>query len=501
MTIKEKIDKFANSSYFITITTIVMIFGYEFNLSELSIAYLAVMAMLVLLYTDDVTPTFIIPLYSPLLMSRQFEIGVFQYIFYGAIAAMLIVSIVIFIYRQVRINKRKFIKGEMFWAGFGICIVGVIAGLGYMDFAYQWWWRQILYPVVLFSYYLFFINFTRGDNRRYIAKLFLGLSCFIMVQMLWCILASPNPIATIQNKMILVGPSNMINMAGTMLSMTIPFCFYLAIDSKRDWLYCILGLLIYLFLILSNSRGNILIATLLTPIGFLISMVKSKSKKRYFIILICACVCLVGLIVMMIIYRNVVFGMLARLGLSSNGRFEIWKAALKLFTKTPIFGTGFYVKTSFMNFDSAVYQYHSTIIQIITCTGIVGSIFFGYYYYKKFKVFFTNKSLYKIFAFLSMLSLEIYGLIDMVGIYPSTILLTLVLLISAEKEEKVEEIKTVKEELESFKSDMQSLNDELKASVQARKEKIENAKEEKIRLENAKEKPANKQEKIKNKKQ
>ena len=470
-TAKEKISWFLNSSWFISLTTVIALLCYELNLTELTITYLAISAILTLLFTDDATPTFIIPLYAPVLMSRGFVMKTWHWIYFGILIALIVVSIILFVIRQFKVNKHKFKTGKMFWAGIGLCILGVIAGVGYPGFAYKWWWRQILYPIVLTMYYLFFINFTKGNNKRFVAKSFLGMSCFIMLQMLWCILASSDPVALIMSKKILIGSSHMINLAGTMLAMTIPFCFYLANNSKRDWLYCLIGIFIYIFLLFTNSRGNILFATLILPVAFIVSMVKTHNKKRYFVILICASVVIVTGIIFAIIHSDIFFSMLKKIGLSANGRIPVWKNAWDNFLKAPILGTGYYTTTQFMYFPAAVYSYHSTLIQVLSCTGVVGCVFWGYYYFKKFKTFFTNISLYKIFAFLSVLSLELYGLIDMVGVLPSTILFTLIIVVSSENEEDIEPVKSVKEELVAFKAEMKELAGGLKDRFQNTKDK------------------------------
>ena len=103
-TAKEKISWFLNSSWFIPLTTVIALLCYELNLTELTITYLAISAILTLLFTDDATPTFIIPLYAPVLMSRGFVMKTWHWIYFGILIALIVVSIILFVIRQFKVN-------------------------------------------------------------------------------------------------------------------------------------------------------------------------------------------------------------------------------------------------------------------------------------------------------------------------------------------------------------------------------------------------------------
>lgn len=457
ITAKEKMNKFLNSSWFISLTTVIALFCYEFHFVEATICYFVIIAAYVFIFEDDITPLFIIPIYAPMIMDRTFKWTLATFIFLAVLAVIFLSTLIYFLIKQIKYKKRKLKLGKLFWAGVVVCIVLLIAGVGTKTFVYRKWWKQILAPVVLLIFYLFALNFSGGQNRRYIAKLFIGMAVFIMLQMLWFLLKSKDPIHIIQTKGILVGSGNMINTAGTFLAIAIPFCFYLANNSKRDWLYCIFGILIYVFLMISGSRGALLVATILLPIGFIVSMVKSREKKRYFIILGCVSVVIIGGIIFSIVHSEVVLSAFMKLGFSANGRTDLYVLAWENFLKTPITGTGIYSPTRVPGLSKTVYYYHSTPLMVLSCTGVIGFVGFAYYYFKKFKIFFKEMSLYKFFALLAMLTIEIYGLFDVTGMMPSMILLTLIFITSAENEENPEKFKSVKEELKTFKNEMVEL--------------------------------------------
>lgn len=475
---KEKISQFLNSSWFISLTTVIALLCYELNIAEITIAYFVLLAAYVFIFENDITPLFIIPIYAPMILDVKFAWSTAVYVIFGMLAVIFIGTLIYFLVRQFKVNKHKFVMGKMFWAGVVVCAVMVIAGVGSANFVYAKWWKQILFPVVLFIFYLFAINFAQKDNKRYIAKLFIGIACFIMLQMLIFLLRSPNPLAVIQSKGIKVGNGNVINTAGTFLALAIPFCFYLANNSKRDWLYCILGFLTYLFLVLTGSRGALLVATLLLPVAFIVSMVKSKEKKRYFIILIIASVVLVAGLVLLIIKRDIVLSMFMKLGFSANGRLPLYNLAWENFLKAPITGTGIYAPKVLPGFSTTVYYYHCTPLMILSCTGVVGLIGFGFYYFKKIKTFFVEASLYKFFAFIALLTIEGYGMIDIHGFMPLMVMLTLILVVTAENEKNPEKFKSVKEELTSFKDDMKELSGEFK--IKKKKKETEDVNEEQI---------------------
>ena len=134
---KEKISNFLNSSWFIVLTTVIALVCYKFQLTEVTITYFLIISAYVLIFEDDVTPLFIIPIYAAMILSPKYVFTTFRLIYFGILAVVLIGLVVYFIIKQFVIKKKKFKFGKLFWAGVAVCAMCVIAGVGSAGFAYS----------------------------------------------------------------------------------------------------------------------------------------------------------------------------------------------------------------------------------------------------------------------------------------------------------------------------------------------------------------------------
>jgi uncharacterized membrane protein HdeD (DUF308 family) len=66
---------------------------------------------------------------------------------------------------------------------------------------------------------------------------------------------------------------------GGMLAFLMPACFYFAHSHRNGWVYYLLGLLEYLCIFLSQSRGALLFGTLVLGLCVLILLFSGKNKK------------------------------------------------------------------------------------------------------------------------------------------------------------------------------------------------------------------------------
>ena len=101
-------------------------------------------------------------------------------------------------------------------------------------------------------------------------------------------------------------------------------------------------------------------------------------------------------------------------GMDSSERINLYKEAWALFKEHPIFGVGKgYVGTNIEPNAMGVYWFHSTIMQVLACMGIVGLVAYIYYYWVRLKILFTHiNNSFNLFILAVWVGFEGYSLIN-----------------------------------------------------------------------------------------
>lgn len=202
------------------------------------------------------------------------------------------------------------------------------------------------------------------------------------------------------------------NNLSTIIIFSMPFCFYKAIRGKFSAIYLIIGVLAYIAILLTLSRGGILFGTLTFCASGLYALIYSRKYSRAAIIVL-AGICL-GVVIFLLTKQAFLDFLRECIEISPNeARVKMYALAVDNFIKHPIFGTGIYFKGDFYApAKGAMYWYHSTPFQIIGMTGIVGIIAYLYQYFIRFKTLLKRKSLFNYACFLSFLMFELMACVN-----------------------------------------------------------------------------------------
>lgn len=211
------------------------------------------------------------------------------------------------------------------------------------------------------------------------------------------------------------------NLIAVSLAVLIPVLFFGVMNNRYPWLYFFVATLAFVMSVLTMSRNALVFSTLAYAVCVLICCFVGKYKKVFRIIT------LVGIVLvaaMAVLLWDKLQGLLSdyfERGFSDNGRYALWHQAFDNFLSAPIFGRGF----CGFDVETAVFgplpkQAHNTVIQLLSATGIVGLLSYGYYRIISLKPFFKRPSLMKSFLGLSILVLLAESLLDnfVFNIYP-----------------------------------------------------------------------------------
>jgi len=165
------------------------------------------------------------------------------------------------------------------------------------------------------------------------------------------------------------------------LSIFIMICLIEIFDRKKKIaLHLVLAGIAYVMIFTTGKRSSLLIVPLVAI--YYICVIHSDILTNISLNKIVVGIALLvvgGIFIYWLITKSsalqIVLGKISKLdakGDVSNGRFEIWAFAWKIFMEHPIFGNGLKSIYKLQGIDV-----HNTYIQILSETGIVGTLFFG----------------------------------------------------------------------------------------------------------------------------
>jgi hypothetical protein len=308
----------------------------------------------------------------------------------------------------------------------------------------------VLYLCLLpiFAYFLFDSYYKKNqyvENTVYFAKTLMWLGFLITAEILVYYIQHPVPINRLGQGDWLDFGWGIDNNAATLLLLTAPACFFLSFNFSSDmerganavkrlgWIYVASGMLQYIALCFTFSRGGILAAVLTAP--FVIGFTIKKSARKLNAVLppvICFAGALAVYFAFFDKFNSMFEGLLGGGGAGWANRDKLYLEAIDCFLHNPVFGAGAgFFGVYFDPHAIRFYWFHSTFFQIIANAGLVGLAAFGYSYFVRFRILGKNikRNAFSLFALLSLIGFELYSMID-TGTFIPFPQMTLVLLLT-----------------------------------------------------------------------
>lgn len=337
--------------------------------------------------------------------------------------------------------RKKIVIGQTFWGIVGVAVAVTLGGLGKIT-AKEYFNPTALYYTIglgigmLVAYLLLNSHIDRGKDYQLNIKfanimVMMGLFASFMVLhhyiMRFDIVLEGDGVLAFQWR----------NNIATFLMIALPFPFYKS--SKNRHMYLYLGVMMYVCMLLTGSRGAFTFGSIEFAMCVISVLLYDKQNRKSNILIFFILILISFLFLGKILHF---FSDVANRLTFESGEFDVrinlYKRAVKDFLSNPIFGRGIgYMgnRDIHKSVDFALCWYHSLPFQIIGSFGIVGVIGYAVQYFFRFKVLIYDfKSRFNITIFLSFAGLEMMSIVNPGQFCPFPYaLLCVVMFIVAEK--------------------------------------------------------------------
>ncbi|MBQ7378036.1 MAG: O-antigen ligase family protein [Clostridia bacterium] len=347
---------------------------------------------------------------------------------FGLLAA----GILIFVIR----NRRR--RNSMPWKGFFLsmaiwCVALALNGLLNPAYTVQNFVYALNFPLVLLLIYLLFALYVRFDAGAFDYFMYTLMLAGVVIAaeiVLRYLFGNVIVDGAIVKENVVLGWA-VWTTAGGMLAFAMPACFYFAATHRNGWAFYILGLLEFFCVLLSQSRGALLVGAVVLLISIVVLCVWGPNRKdNRWITLILGLIGMIGIALLWDKVIAVLQNFLER-GFNDNGRFALWEAGWTKFCEHPILGAGFYDNGIVSDWDIQIYPffYHNTVIQMLGSVGVVGLLAYLWHRFTTVRRVFRKPTLYKTYLGLCLLACIGFCMLDVMFFitYP-LIFYTLILL-------------------------------------------------------------------------
>ena len=344
-------------------------------------------------------------------------------------------------------QKFRFTFGKLKWSFAALLVSAILSGVGCSFYDLKYIPMMIAMTVSFIAVYLLVINFADA-NRDYMMKTFFAVGMVVCVQMVFYYATAGGNFFSqiIQRAYFAVGWTKCVNAICSVLFFCIPPALYLAVKSKYSPLFLLGAAAMAINGLLTLSRGNLLVGTIVLIPLLIYTMVRAEYRTRT-LVTVFLIVSLVAVVAVShySVWKDV-FARLLTFG-DGSGRIPIWKNSLQWFKKYPVLGMGYYgpdyhpdILASALSRN--LYKVHNTVLQVMMCSGVVGVVAMLYHYLQKAKLF-SNFGLLKLYLLCSILILEGEGMMDLTITTGYMMMFMYVFLATIEKEKNPEPL-TVK---------------------------------------------------------
>lgn len=418
--LKRAFLNFIYTPFFAATISLVAFFFWFINGGIFAIAAFAVLAIVILFLSEDITPLITLA-FNALFTVRDLSTLnlVSGLIIFMPVAAALIIHFVIYRVKKVCFGKLlipfglvfiSFLLGGIFnpesLKHYGLGIEQIVCIGFIMPFAYFVLSQGIIPPKTV-------------DLRNYLCYTLVFTSFNIELQMLRYAI-----------KPITLGWGNPV-FAGYVMLLAIPASLYLITKSKTPVFNILISLALYICMLLTVSDCSKILAFFCAPFFVYVTYKNCnyRYKKLFSFIVKTAIFAALIVAVTLVISDPQKWSEYIFIHISDNGRGDIYDKSVYPIISHPLFGSGLYYP---IFYDICGNNFHSFVLHSLATTGIFGFICHSFLLGKRLKILASKKDLFSFYMFFAVLTYDAFSLVDC-GEFVTVILLVNVITLIAEK--------------------------------------------------------------------
>lgn len=289
---------------------------------------------------------------------------------------------------------------------------------------------------LLFAYAYWSVTVEkRDDNFLYISRVCVLVALEVVAQIGFLYLKKfdfGDPLNDAWKGNIIVG-WGVSNSVGELVAFMLPFSFYIMYKEERGFWYFFVVVVSMVGIYFTLSRCALLFSVPIAIAGSIVNCVAGKNKKQNRVMVLISL--LVLFVIIVVLAKTGAAQKLLRFFLDAKfkdrGRFAIWDEMFGYFKEYPVFGSGF---SAYMIAHGKISAFHgmahNTLVQVVSSTGVVGSLAYVYHRFETVKLFVKNPSVDKCFMAAAILCFLCMSLFDSIFFYANfTVFYTAILTI------------------------------------------------------------------------
>ncbi len=407
----EKIRKFLTSDWF-TVLLLAAASVFILTGSEIigTVIFIVILG-LVMLMTDDLIPALqIIVITSCFAIRCKHSYDDFIQF------AFMIPPVAIMILSHFIIYRSGFRKGSLLKGIIATSLAVTLGGVGIISAKEYFSLTSLFYIFMLGFATLIIYMYMNGAlkmRKDYVfSDRFAKLMVSIIIMLCICLAEEYLSRANELSEGFDILPFQWRNNGSTLLMLAMPFAFYL---SAKKFGYFFIGILSYVAILFTGSRGGMLFGLVELGICFVIMFFVDK-KHRPLIGAIFGVALVVAFLLRNAIFDIVSYTVLRLISPSENEiRLQLIGRGIEDFKANPIFGRGIgYMGNNDVhhNAEFTLCWYHCSPIQIIGSFGIVGVAAYLFLFIEKIRTLVKNFTFFNLMIFASYIGLELMSLVN-----------------------------------------------------------------------------------------
>ncbi len=318
---------------------------------------------------------------------------------------------------------------------FGIVFFSVALVLG-GAFSGYWGKRTVLFGLLeMACFFVIYIVFLYAVNWEHVPKDY-GLAHLVTVGMglvaeIIGMYFNPDAFTgTSVNRAAFYTGWGIYNNVGGVMAMCLPAPFYFALKRKEGWIYSLIGIVFYLAVLLTQSRGAMLFGSIVFLACIIVVLVGSKGWERWKNLIAYGGFALVALISILVFRERIelLFQSVSDAGWDDSLRFDTYRACWKRFLEAPWFGSGFYhtpgtvlqVETGMWTTMDGIVEVtgfmppraHNTLFQLLASGGVIMTLGYSVHRVQTGFLFYRHPTAVKTFLSFCAAALLLTSLLD-----------------------------------------------------------------------------------------